>query len=369
MDDATGNHGHNKEVAMDAPTIGSDAAPSFDTLLYRVRPGDSLTKILKRYHSITDEKKLQALIRQVLEDNPSLENPDLIKPDQLIRLNIPQQYCPVPHPWQYLFTVRTEDLLWVSAFEHSWSSSSREERTMMAYMLPAFIAGGNGKLSALETTFTSNRALLTAMVDNYEKYKAGEKTKGQYDYQRKRLVTELTDNLGPTSVIVNGNQAPSEVLRISRTRGVAPTAPIGQQLSKLKTTASIAKGGGVVLTGVSLGIACDQIAQAVNTREKNEVFVETAGGVVGGVIYGLASGLAVGLMATPVGWVGGLIIGAGGAIAGLTSGAIAKKVYDISGNKVDFVSMTRVDEVCVTRQARPLKRINSVHSNNAIYSH
>lgn len=348
--------------------IGTAHAQSFDTLLYRVRPGDTLTKILKRYHGATDGKQLGALITQVQADNPGLNNPDLIKPDQLIRLNIPQQYCPAPIPWQYLYTIRTEERQWLDFLESSWNNSTKEERTLMAYLLPAFIGAGSAKLSALETTFTSNQPLLAAMVDNYQDYKAGTKTKGQYDYQRRKLVTTLTDNLGPTSIVVNGNQAPSEVLRISRTRGTVPTAPIEQQLHKLKSTASIAKGGGLVLTGVSLGIACNDIAQAKTVREKNEVFVEASGGVIGGVVYGIGAGLAVGLMATPVGWVGALLIGAGSLVAGAGGGAIAKKLYDISGNKVDFVGMTGVDRVCVMQKPSPRKRVNSVYSNNAIYS-
>lgn len=197
---------------MTDPLVRNGYVQTYDTLLYRVRPGDNLTRILKRYHITADETQLRALVHQVRKDNPGLTNPDLIKPDQLIRLNIPQQYCSSPSPWQYLYTIRAEESQWISAFERTWNSSTKEERTLMSYLLPAFVGAGSAKLSALETTFTSNQPLLTAMVDNYESYKSGSKTKGQYDYGRKKLVMELTTKLGPTSVLVNGNQPPPRCL-------------------------------------------------------------------------------------------------------------------------------------------------------------
>lgn len=134
----------------------------------------------------------------------------------------------------------------------------------------------------------------------------------------------------------------------------------------MNQVARLAKGGGVVLTGVGLGIACQQISTAHSTRERNEILVESAGSTAAGVLYGLATTAGLLLLATPVGWVGALAIGAGGAIAGYSGGKIARKFYDASGNDFDFVGTLGVDKVCVASPKRPTRRINSVYSNNVI---
>ncbi|MCH8497405.1 MAG: LysM peptidoglycan-binding domain-containing protein [Marinobacter sp.] len=340
-----------------------DYSQHYDTLLYRVKPGDTLHGILKRYHRGISEQALIPLVQQVQADNPKITNPDFILPDQLISLTIPQQYCSAPTPYHRLETIRTEDTQWAEELEQTWSHSTREERDLMSILLPAAIGLGSASMSTIDTTFKNNAPLLREMTVNYERYKAGQITKGQYSYRRQRMVNQLTASLGPTSLLLNGRKPPSEVLRISRKKGSTPTANIEAQINKVKTTMRAARGGGILLTGVSLGVACHQIASASAQHEKNEIFVEVAGGVVAGVIFSLGASITLLAMATPVGWVGGLVIGIGGAVAGYIGGKAGVTLYDITGKKVDFVSSFNIDAACsATRSARN----TSILSNSAL---
>ncbi len=229
------------------------------------------------------------------------------------------------------------------------------------------LGAGSAKMSTLETTFSTNRPLLQEIVENYETYKAGRKTKGQYDYQRQKLMSRLSSNLGPTNLLLNGGQPPSEVLRISRTKGSIPTQPIERQLNKMAMASRLSKVGGVVLTGVGLGIACQQIAHAQSQSEKNEILVESGSSAVAGVLYGLGVSLALIITATPVGWVAALAIGIGGALTGAATGKGMLKLYNTMGGPVDFAAMTEADQVCTVARG-PQRQINSVYSNHIIPS-
>lgn len=276
--------------------------------------------------------------------------------------------CAAPLPNYHLPTIRTENQQWVSELEHTWDRSTREERDLLSALLPAFIGLGSAKMSMIDTTFSTNAPLMREMVNNYEDYKAGRRTKGQYDYQRRKLVNRLTGNLGPTNLLLNGGQRPTEVLRISNSKGIAPTAPIEAQSKKMLSAARLAKTGGVVLTGVSLGLACHEIAGAKSLREKNEIFVETGGAVIGGIAYGIGTTAVLLLVAGPVGWVAALAIGAGSVVAGYAGSYVSKKFYNAQGNSYDFVGATGVNNTCSVSPNQSRRPLNSVHSNNAIMS-
>lgn len=264
--------------------------------------------------------------------------------------------------------MRTDNQYWVPELERTWNRSTREERDLMSTLLPALIGLGSAKMSMIDTTFSTNAPLMREMVTNHENYKAGEKTKGQYDYQRRKLVAQLTTNLGPTNLILNGTQRPTEVLRISRSKGTVPTAPIEAQTKKMLSAAKIAKNGGVVLTGISLGLACHEMANAKSRQDKNEIFVEAGGAVIGGIAYGSSTTVALLLLPGPVGWVAALVIGTGSLIAGFSGSYISKKFYNARGNSYDFVGVTGVNTICSISPSQPRRRLNSILSNNAIMS-
>lgn len=353
---------------MTTGSVAPSYTQNFDTLLYRVRPGDSLSRILYRYHTGLSESQLPLLIQQVKADNPSITNPDRIKPDQLISLKIPEQYCAAPTPSHRLPTLRTDSQQWMSELERTWDRSTREERDLLSTLLPAFIGLGSAKMSMIDTAFSTNAPLMREMASNYEAYKAGQKTKGQYDYQRRKLVHRLTTNLGPTNLILNGGQRPTEILRISSNRGTVPTAPLEAQTKKMLRAAKLAKIGGVVLTGVSLGLACHEIANAKSRHDKNEIFVEAGGAAIGGIAYGIGTTAVLLLVSGPVGWVAALAIGAGSVIAGVGGGYVSKKFYNTQGNSYDFAGVTGATNICSISPSQSRRRLNSVYSNNTIMS-
>lgn len=184
------------------------------------------------------------------------------------------------------------------------------------------------------------------MVENYESYKSGDLTKGQYDYRRRKLVTQLSQKLGPTQWLLNGTSDLSEVLRISQRARTEPVAPLKQQALKLVRSAKLASAGGIALTAVSLGMACRQIAEAESTEEKNGILVEAV--IATGVSLGLGSGaaLAVFLIWGPLGWVASLVVAAGAAAAGILAGKSARNFYEIKGQGVDLVGPSGIGTLC-----------------------
>lgn len=69
---------------------------SLDTIVYQVRSGDSLSRIIKRYYGAVSPQKRQGIIQQIQQDNPKVKHPDRIKPSQLLFIDIPPQYCAAP---------------------------------------------------------------------------------------------------------------------------------------------------------------------------------------------------------------------------------------------------------------------------------
>ena len=220
------------------------------------------------------------------------------------------------------------------------------EKDWAMTLAPLFLGAGGAKLTMIDKTFSSNTPLLQDMVRNYEDYKAGELSKGQYDYRRGKLIGQFQSNLGPTTRVLNPTRRQSEVMRISRRKGQVPTEAINKQISRLQTASKVASKGGLVLSVAGLGLACHQIAHTDDRIEKNEILIESSAGFLTGVAYGAAASFAVLLLMTPVGWVAGLAIGIGGAISGYAAGKAAKKLYNAYGEHIDFASATKIDQFC-----------------------
>ncbi len=77
------------------------SSQSLDTIAYQVKPGDSLSAIIKQYYGSLPIQERQALIRKVQADNPGIKNSNLLHPNQLIKLDVPQQYCAAPPGYPY----------------------------------------------------------------------------------------------------------------------------------------------------------------------------------------------------------------------------------------------------------------------------
>src|SRR5690606_12710444 len=132
---------------------------------------------------------------------------------QLIKLDVPLQYCPAPAGYPYYTPILGLDKDWFPALNRHWKTSRPKERSLFSLLAPVMLGSGSAKLSMIDTTFKTNSPLLAEMVDNYETYKRGQITKNQYNYRRSKLMSQLTANLGPTHLLLNGTRTPAEVLR------------------------------------------------------------------------------------------------------------------------------------------------------------
>lgn len=94
-----------------------DISPTSDILIYRVRPNDTLTKILSRYHPNAAAGEMGKLLSQVVESNPHISDPDRISVDQLIRVPVPQRFCPAPSIESPLVTILSRDEAWLNDLE------------------------------------------------------------------------------------------------------------------------------------------------------------------------------------------------------------------------------------------------------------
>lgn len=328
-----------------------------DVVAYSVKPGDTLTAVIQRYYGPISPTRRQEIIRTIQAANPAIKNPNYIRPGQLIRLEVPVQSCPIPQAPVYSLEN------WYPALERNWTTASADERNLQIGLAKLMLGTGSAHLAAIDRTFKGNAPLLSEMVENYEAFKRGDISKGQYDYRRAKLVKQFGKKIGPTNFLLNGTQSPSEVLRISRTGGTAPTQPITQQITKMKRISQVASRGGVALSVVGLGIACHEIAQTDDVEKKNEILVESVGGLIGGAAFGLAATVAILIMATPVGWVGALAIGGAGALAGYGGGRVASGLYDSHGRKIDFAGQLGVSTICARgmpdKAARSVPKLSS----------
>ncbi len=312
-----------------------------DTILYHVRSGDTLAKLIKRYHGSVNTIQRDSIIKQIQNDNPAIKNPNRIYPNQLLQLAVPSKMCTATSHPGTTPTLKVDKKL-ILPLQQKWQQSTVQEKKLLTTLTPIMLGTGSATMTMINKTFSLNTPLLSDMAKNYDNYKAGTISKGQYDYRRKKLVTNIKSRLGPLQKILNSTRKQSEILRISRTKGRAPTQNITRQIGRMNRLAKYASRGGVVLTAVSLGMACNDIANTTNTLKKNQILVESVGGVLGGV----AAGVAIMLMFTPVGWVAALAVGVAGAVGGYAAGKGSVYMYNLLGQKVDIASASGVSNLC-----------------------
>lgn len=329
------------------------ASRQFDLIAYEVQPGDNLYRIVSRYYGPQSPQKIRGAIDQIVEANRYIRNPNLIRPGQIIKLSVPRQYCVAPKGFQHnvdLFDGMAHTP-WFDVLSDDWSRATPEERSFMRTVSPLMIGSGTSVAHGLNVTFRTNAPLVGEVASLYESYQAGDISKGQYDYQRRNTLTRLSNNLGPTQRLLYGNRAPGEVIRISRRGGVSPTADIDREVRRMTGASKVASRGGIALSVVGLGIACHEIAHTESRDHQNDILVESGGSLIGGLAFGLGAGIGLALMATPVGWVGALAIGAGGALTGYAGGRASIAIYDLTGRKIDFVERLGVSQVCAPGRA------------------
>lgn len=318
-------------------------AKNFDTILYHVRLGDSLGAIIRHYYGPLSLEQQNAVIRQIQAENPEVTNPNLIYPGQALIIDIPQQHSTSLASRTPIIQAGKDS---IKPLQQQWQKSTPPEKELLSALAPIMLGAGSAGMMMIDTTFRTNVPLVAEMAKNYNDLKKNKVTKAQYDHKRRSLLQQLKTKLGPTNLLLNGSRSPHEVLRISKSKNSTPIWNITGQINKMNLLSKVAARGGVVLSVAGLGVACYEIANANNSQKRNEILIESLGGVAGGALYGAAAIVTIAIMATPIGWVGALAIGVGGALTGAAAGYGTKYWYRTSGTQIDFTKITKVDQLC-----------------------
>ncbi len=315
-----------------------------DTIFYQVKSGDNLSAIIKQYHGNISLQQQKSVLDKILADNPEIKNPNVIFPGQIFALDIPQNYCAFPGRPKTPVIQADEQV--AKVLKQTLQKTTPQENILLSAIAPIMLGTGSSSMMMINQTFKANTPLIAEIAENYNNYKADDLSKGQYDYRRKTLLNRLKAKLGPTNMLLNGTKSPHEVLRISRKKGNAPTQIMTQQINRMSRLSKLASRGGIVLSVAGLGVACHQIANTGDKQQKNEILIESLGGVAGGVIYGMTATLTVMLMATPVGWTAAFVIGVGSVASSYGAGLLAKNLYSMFGTHIDIATTTKVNVLC-----------------------
>lgn len=313
---------------------------SQDLYFHHVASGDTLSGIINTYYP-SQADRIQDQIKQVLIDNPSIKNPDVIKPGQLVVLRTAStSMCLAPI-----------DLNESNKVKHLWGLINPETQKAIKETAPLYnglslgLAGGGTGLFTLEKTLKSNMSLLNGIPDAYKQYKSGAITKYQFDKIRASKLSLYSKNIGP---IINkgiyGDAKVKNTFKLPPGRSLNATKRMTQHLTKLSKISNAVSKGGVVLAGVGLASSCYQVSQAETLPEKNEIAVKALSSTGIGVIAG---GVAtVMLVGTPVGWGIILLVGTASAVTSWAAGEYAGSVYKSQFSDIDIVNSLGITKVC-----------------------
>ncbi len=315
-------------------------SPTQDLYFHHVAPGDTLSGIINLYYP-GQANRMQDQIKQVLIDNPSIKNPDVIKPGQLVVLRTASTtMCLAPI-----------ELNETNKVKHLWNIMSPETQKAIKETASIYnglglgLAGGGTGLFTLEKTLKSNMSLLRGIPDAYQQYKSGAITKYEFDKIRNTKLNQYSKNIGPMiDKAIYGESKLKNSFKLKPGRSLNPTKSMTQHLNKLSKISNAASKGGVVLAGVGLAASCYQIAQSETLTEKNEIAVKTITSTgIGAIVGAVASVMLIG---TPVGWGIILVVGAATAATSWAAGEYAGSVYKSQFSDVDVVNSLRITSVC-----------------------
>ena len=313
---------------------------SQDLYFHHVTPGDTLSGIINSYYP-AQAARLQDQIKQVLIDNPSIKNPDIIMPGQLIVLRTAStSLCLAPI-----------DLNETNKVKHLWGTMNPETQKAIKETAPLYnglslgLAGGGTALFTLEKTLKSNMSLLNGIPDAYQQYKSGAITKYQFDKIRASKLSLYSKNIGP---IINkgiyGDAKVKNSFKLPPGRSLSPTKSMTQHLTKLSKISKTAANGGMLLAGAGLAASCYQISQTEAITEKNEIAVQAITSTTTGVLVGAA--ISVFLVGTPIGWGVILVVGTISAAASWGAGEIAGGIYKSQYSDIDVVNSLGINNFC-----------------------
>lgn len=361
---------------------------AYEPVLYYVKPGDTLSQIITSYYDIRyGTSEYDYALLQVLYHNKHISNPDFIQPRQVISL--------VPMTPRFGLSMCTESdakqqdmsaLIQkakstptsVMAFTPSdsltqqfISSIPQDPQEREVFWTLAWLQSNYDFLSTSAGAATNvlggltgehNNALIKEVDNIYSQYQKGALTKSQYDYKRQQLLKSYSQRIGPLfeKAVFNG-QSTQQAIRINRTKALPANANILKYGQRLNTLSKLASKGGLVLTSAGVAKGAFDMCQAETRKEKNEIFVETTVGTSIGIVSGLV--LTGVLIANPLFWGGVLILGTIAAAGSYAAGKSVRKIYNLSSDPIDFVSITKAEAVCnLGFKAKSLENSKSFNS-------
>ena len=315
-------------------------SPTQDLYFHHVAPGDTLSGIINSYYP-GQANRVQDQIKQVLIDNPSIKNPDVIKPGQLVVLRTASTtMCLAPI-----------ELNETNKVKHLWDIMNPETQKAIKETAPIYnglslgLAGGGTGLFTLEKTLKSNMSLLRGIPDAYQQYKSGAISKYAFDKIRASKLDLYTKNIGPMiQKGIYGNAKVKNAFKLAPGRSLNATKSMTQHMGKLKTISKVASKGGVALLVVGLTASCYEVAHADTLTEKNEIAVKTISGTVAGLAA--TTLISVFLIGTPLGWGIMLVAGVGTAVTSLVASEVAGGIYKSQFSDVDIVNSLGISTIC-----------------------
>lgn len=316
------------------------SSPSQDLYFHHVTSGDTLSGIINAYYP-SNVNHMKSQIEQVLIDNPSIKNADVIKPGQLIVLRTASaNMCLAPI-----------ELNETNKVKHQWTTLSPETQKAIKQAAPIYnglslgLAGGGTALFTLEKTLKSNMSLLNGIPDAYHQYKSGTISKYEFDKIRTAKLNLYTKNLGPViNKGIYGDTKVKTAFKLAPGRSLNATKSMSQHLTKLSKISNAVSKGGLVLAGVGLASSCYQISQTEAVTEKNVIAVKTITSTGIGAVAGTVATIM--LVGTPVGWGIILLVGAVTAATSWAAGEYAGSVYKSQFSDVDIVNSLGITNVC-----------------------
>ena len=350
--------------------IPTDQAP----MLYRVQPGDTLSKIIADHYGVHyQDPRYQSIEASLLHFNDTLTDPNLIHPNQLLWLmpltpDNAMAMCPAPS--NKPSTGRFDPSMIADSGLRHWLMSSgqttygeyaaRMQRLMPtatkeqeAFWALAWLDENYGVTSVAATAGFNSFGGLVSQAHNafivevkhlVLQYKRGELTKGAYDGRRAKALKTYANKLGPFERLLFKGKTAREAIRITRSKAMPATGLIDAHLERLSGMAKFASRGGTVLAFAGVGVGCYQIANSNSRHKKNETIAETVGSTIAGSVTGV--GLTILLASNPVGWGVALVLGSAAAITSYGAGKAAAYGYNRFGQEADLVGITRVDQLC-----------------------
>ncbi|MEH6999910.1 MAG: hypothetical protein V7542_16055 [Limnobacter sp.] len=143
-----------------------------------------------------------------------------------------------------------------------------------------------------------------------------------YDARMDDVVKRIKGRLGPTQRFLFNGVGTKDALFHGVPQSLRPDPITISAAERIKQVAGAAKFGGAALVLVDAALTCQKLS-ATSSEKKVQTAYTEIGGFTGSLLAGVAVGIAVASMATPVGWVGAIIISAGGAYGGKISGETA----------------------------------------------